>query len=109
MGAGFHDETKAVATRESGSTLYSGAPGLLWSEDGRYLHPSKYLGADEIEAPSVGTQVDEVLARAEQAQFVGLTPGRLSVHLIGNEEAGGHIICVKRGSVNRGMYVILIG
>ena len=32
----------------------------------------------------MGTQVDEVFARAKKAQFVGPTPGRLSVHLVGS-------------------------
>lgn len=40
-----------------------------------------YLRADEIEASTMGPQVDEVFARAKQAQFVGFAPGRLSVHL----------------------------
>ena len=62
-------------------SIYASTPCLLWSAD--YCTNLLYLSADEIKAPSVGTQVDEVLARAEQAQFVGLTSGRLSVHLIG--------------------------
>lgn len=44
-------------------------------------HTNHYLGADEIEAASVGTQVDVFFAGAQQAQLVSIAAGRFSVHL----------------------------
>ena len=40
-----------------------------------------YLGADEVEASAMSAHVDVLVARALQAQLVGVAAGRLSVHL----------------------------
>lgn len=47
---------------------------------------SVYLGAQEVEASSVGAQVDVRIVRAQQAKFVGVAPGRGTVHLSRNKQ-----------------------
>ena len=46
--------------------------------------PTRLSRADKIKAASVGTQVDELLDRAQQTWFVGLGSGRRSGHVVGS-------------------------
>ena len=40
-----------------------------------------HLGSKEVQAPIVSAQVDEGVARAQQAQLVGVATDRGTVHL----------------------------
>lgn len=63
-----------------------------------------YLGAQEVQVPSVSTQVYVRIVRAQQAQFVGVAPSRDAVHLnkktTTTRDSGGP----GRGSVRTGCF-----